>query len=85
MIIVRVELHSAITGEVTELGRMDICNVGGTIQRGDYTAQVMRGRSREDLSKRLVIRGTNIENYPRQRLHVWHLVSKALSKMGYGK
>ena len=30
MIIVRVELHSARTGEVTELARMHISNIGGT-------------------------------------------------------
>lgn len=36
MLVVRVELHSAVTGNVTEIGRMVIANVGGTQQVGDY-------------------------------------------------
>jgi hypothetical protein len=42
VIVVKVELHSAITGEVTEIGRMLIANTGGTKKRGDYTAKVLR-------------------------------------------
>lgn len=37
MLIVRVELHSAITGEITEIARALIYNDGhGTITTGDY-------------------------------------------------
>jgi hypothetical protein len=39
MIVVRVELHSAVTGQVTELGRAIISNSGGTEKRGESLAE----------------------------------------------
>lgn len=36
MLVVKVELHSAITGETTEIARMIIHNEGGTKSSGDY-------------------------------------------------
>jgi len=83
MLVVRVELHSAITGKVTELARMDIANVGGTAQRGDYYVSVMRGRSREALAMRKAHRNGQVKDYPRLRLHVWNLVFRALESVGY--
>lgn len=91
MIVVRVELHSAITGEQTELARMVIDNIGGTTQLGDYRVRTMRGRSSKSLDKAMfanpptATREGRIYKHPRLREHVWNLVAKALSAMNYGE
>lgn len=94
MIVVRVELWSAISGEKTELARMVIDNVGGTAAKGNYRCRTLRGRSSEQLDRSLatldvaagsVTRGAIVRDHLRQKLHVWHLVAKALSGMGYGE
>lgn len=94
MIVVRVELHSAITGDVTELARAVIDNIGGTATRGDYRARTIKGRNREALQAGMVavllgklspVREGKVEGHARLNLHVWHLVSKALNSMGYGQ
>jgi hypothetical protein len=84
MIIVRVELHSAVTREVTEIARMRICNVGGTNERGNYSAETFRGRSARQLSRMIRQRSAGVENYPRLKVHVWNLVALALAAMRYG-
>lgn len=84
MIIVRFELHSAITGHVTELARMRICNTGeGTATKGNYVGETFIGRSREVLDVGRVSKEGRVENYPRQALHVWNLVARMLTSMGY--
>jgi hypothetical protein len=83
MIVVRVELHSAITRKVTEIARMQIRNAGGTKEIGDYSVETLRGRSRAGLDQRVCQRGGRVENYPRLRIHVWHLVARALIAMRY--
>lgn len=83
MIVVRVELHSAITGKVTEIARMDIANEGGNQTRGDYGVYVMRGRDKETLAKRAVQRTGKVLNHARDAEHVWSLVHKALHATGY--
>jgi hypothetical protein len=82
MIIVRVELLSAITGETTELTRLHICNEGGTVSRGDYGVYVLKGEGKEalDTSWR---NGTftmtgKVKNHARLSEPVWSLVEKAL-------
>lgn len=86
MIVVRVELWSAITGEKTELARMHICNTGGgTRERGDYQATAFRGRDSAALDRRVPQRTGAVLAYPRLKLHVWNLVARALSGMGYGQ
>lgn len=93
MIVVRVELWSAITGQKTELARMVIDNIGGTTQRGDYRTRTFRGRSEQALQSAMksgmrggagVQREGRVMGHARLREHVWNLVSKALSGMGYG-
>lgn len=85
MIVIRVELHSAITRQVTELGRMTICNDGkGTAERGTYLGKVLRGRSRAALDRGEVQRSGTVTNYPRKSSHVWNLVAQMLRDMGYG-
>lgn len=84
MIVVRVELHSAISGQVSELARMNIANTGtGSATKGDYRCETLRGRSRADLDKGVQQRAGNVLNYPRLSIHVWHLVARALNNMGY--
>jgi hypothetical protein len=85
MIVVRVELHSAITGKVTELARMIVCNIGtGSRNSGDYEVEILRGRSAKDLDKRIAQRKARVLGHPRLSQHVWHLVEKALKAAGYG-
>jgi hypothetical protein len=83
MIIVRVELHSAVTRNVTEIARMRICNIGGTRERGDYRAETFRGRSAQQLARLIRQRATTISDYQRLSIQVWHLVARALVGMGY--
>ena len=83
MIIVRVELHSAVTVRVTELARAHIANIGGTNTRGDYRVATLRGRDKEALDRCVVQRNGEVRNYPRLSIHVWHLVARALIAMGY--
>lgn len=86
MIVVRVELHSVTTLKITEIARMHICNEGGTHTRGDYSATVLRGRSKEAFDNNpMVHKLGEVKNHARLSLHVWHLVAKALSSMDYGK
>ncbi len=83
MIIVRVELHSAVTHKVTEIARMRIANIGGTRRLGHYFAETYRGRSAEALSEGTRQRSGTIRDYPRLSIHVWHLVARALMAMKY--
>lgn len=85
MIIIKVELHSANSGTITELARMKICNDGQSqnINFGNYIAQTFIGRSKFDLDTERENRHTIINHWPRKRLHVWNLVCKALRQMGY--
>lgn len=80
MIVVRVELHSAITGKVKEIGRMIIANEGvnETGSQGDYSGKVMRKPNFET-----VIRHGAVFKHQRLALPVWVLVRKMLENMGY--
>jgi len=83
MIIIRIELHSAITRRVTEIARMRICNIGGTRTRGSYSVQTLRGRCKEQLDEAKVQRQGSVSDYPRTEIHVWHLVARALIALKY--
>jgi hypothetical protein len=90
MIVVKVELWSAINGQTTELARMVIDNQGVSedMKVGDYRARTFRGRSAKALTQAMVTgkvtREGKVIGHRRLDLHVWHLVSKALKNMGYG-
>lgn len=74
MIIVKIELHSAITGLATEIGRMKIYNDGtGTDRRGNYDIVVLKRRS-----EYLVQRLGRVEDYPRRSYNVWRLIARAI-------
>lgn len=84
MIVVKVELWSAITGVKSELARMHIVNDGtGTGTSGNYDITTLRGRSREDLDKNVPNRTAKVIKHPRLAKHVWELVGKALVAVGY--
>lgn len=96
MIVVRVELWSAITGRKTELARLIIANEGTSEnpRRGDYTAAALRGRDAETLQANTVAWVMNrkgaahtgeVKNHARLQEHVWVLVTKALKACGYDK
>jgi hypothetical protein len=83
MIVVKIELHSAITRRVTELGRMVICNDGtGSAKRGNYDAYVLRKHFTEGQwlarPERVTGRQGRVEEYPRLSYTVWRLVLRAL-------
>jgi hypothetical protein len=87
MIVVKVELWSAVTGKVTELARMHICNDGDTTiknpRKGSYYRSTFRGRDRFALNRHAIQKTGRVENYPRVSLHVWNLVARMLKAMGY--
>lgn len=86
MIVVTVALKSAIhPSRDKELARMEIANIGGTDTKGDYSVRTLRGRSQEDLDKRVVNRDGVVIGYPRLAIHVWHLVHDALKALHYNK
>ena len=85
MIIVSVQLLSAIDGRHDELARMEICNMGtGTATMGNYSAETLRGRSTKDFLRRTRQRIAYVSGHARQREHVWNLVAKALRNLRYG-
>lgn len=87
MIIVRVELWSAQTGQITELARMGIHNVGGDMKLRDYGVMTWRGRSKAALDKAMrsnaITRKGKVDKHPSQDVHIWYLVAKALRACGY--
>lgn len=91
MLVIKVELWSAITGKKTEIARMSIANdsTSATPNKGNYTAQTYRGRTQDALvaamQAQAITRQGAVVDYPRKRLHVWNLVAQALQNMGYGK
>lgn len=88
MIIVRVELHSAVTRKVTEIARLSITNDGAATRadpkRGDYAVHSYVGRDAAALDRKVVNRAGSIRDWPRLDRHVWHLVHAALAACGYG-
>lgn len=90
MLVIRVELHSSITGKITELARMIIANDGtGTGKRGSYWGRAAKGVTPGPMIPAAIMHGSRllrhaqVRNYPRASLHVWHLVARMLAAMGY--
>lgn len=91
MIVVRVELWSAVDGSVSELARMTLDNISTTTdpRYGDYRCRTYRGRSAVALHRAMldgtVQREGKVLHHARLREHVWNLVAKGLTGLGYGK
>lgn len=83
MIVVRVELHSAITKKVTVLGKMFITNDGThpDAKRGNYDVFVFKKNKVTEVLWNTVSdisRKGRVENYPRLSYNIWRLVARAL-------
>ncbi len=79
MILIRVELHSAVTGKVTEIGRMKLTNDGsGDLKTGNYDVYLMRRGTTDKVQ-----RTGRVEKHARKALSIWTLVSKALKAVEF--
>jgi len=75
MLVVRIELHSAVTGEIKTLATGKICNTGtGSPTQGSYRIEL------HDAAGRCWKSG-HIEGFPRKRLLAWDLLYRALEKL----
>lgn len=83
MLVVKIELHSAITGRATLLGSMIIANTGTSSdpKRGDYAVSVGRKSDACDLRRvhAAPLRTGEVRGYPRLSYNVWRLVLRALA------
>lgn len=72
MLVVKIELHSAVTGKVTTLATGKIVNTGaGTATRGNYRVEL------KDVLGRPWKTGA-VEGFPRKKLLAWDLLTRAL-------
>lgn len=72
MLVVKIELHSAVTGKVTTLATGKIINTGaGTPARGDYRVELKDALGRPWKSGA-------VKGFPRKRLLAWDLLARAL-------
>jgi len=82
MLVVKVELWSAITGKNEEIGRMYLANDGTALtpSRGNYDVKVCREGSFKyaGWDKIKASRSARVEEYPRLGYNVWRLVTRAL-------
>ena len=74
MIVVTVELLSAVTGARTHLGTAVIANDGrGTVTSGNYDVRLSKRGRPADIWRR-----GRVEGFPRKRLGAWDLLYRAL-------
>lgn len=92
MLVVKVELHSARTGEIEELARMLICNDARRSlenpRRGTYNCYSLRKGSdpkNAEVLRKSILRRCTLQDFPRSALHVWNMVAEALTGMNYGR
>lgn len=81
MIVVKIELWSARTGRVTEIGRTYITNDGtGTDDRRNYDVWICRrGRYAPPGDyKSAATRTASITKFPSKAYNVWRLIARAL-------
>jgi len=75
MLVVKIELHSAVTGKVTTLATGTIANTGtGTPASGDYRIELRDAAGRKWKSGAVI-------GFPRKRLLAWDLLYRALRKL----
>lgn len=78
MIRVQIELVPANGGYEKQLFLMEICNIGGTPQRGEYRCHLWN--EQDDTTQ-----VAHITGWPRKQRDAAALVHEALSRMGYGR
>lgn len=84
MLVVKVELHNANTGEVSEIGRAVIANDDtGTSRAGNYDVKQRDGEPSNAAIWTQPDREGRVEGHPRAE-PVWSLVAKALKSVGFG-
>lgn len=76
MLVIRIELWSAITGKRTELGTVTITNVGGTKTRGNYEVRLFKKGAKKSIWKKGIVEG-----FPRLRLGAYDLLLRGLAAM----
>lgn len=75
MLVVKIELHSAVTGKVTTLATGKIVNTGaGTPTQGNYRIELRDAAGRP-------WRSGTVEGFPRKRLLAWDLLYRALRNL----
>lgn len=75
MLVVKIELHSARTGEIKTLATGKIVNTGtGTPTQGNYRIELKDALGRS-------WRQGSIEGFPRKKLLAWDLLARALNKI----
>jgi hypothetical protein len=75
MLVIKVELHSAVTREVKTIATAHIVNEGtGTELRGNYRMWLMGKNCR-------AMTDVRITNWPRKSKHVWQLISRMLKEI----
>jgi hypothetical protein len=75
MLIVKIELHSAVSGEIKTVATGKIVNTGtGSPTQGNYRIEL------RDAAGRLWKTG-HIEGFPRKRLLAWDLLYRVLKKL----
>lgn len=83
MIVVKVELVSAVTGQTTLLGSAIIANdaTSRDPKKGSYDVKVARKPDAGDLKRVWArpLRTGRVENYPRLAFNMWRLVIRALA------
>jgi hypothetical protein len=82
VLVVKVELWSAVTGQASELARMYISN-DGTLRngpKGNYDVKVCRKGSfkYKGWGEVKTTRVGRVENYPKLSYNVWRLITRAL-------
>lgn len=87
MIVVRIELWSARTGERSELGTIYIANDGDRTNvnpnRGDYIVKQARKGQKYEQAWTRPAREAKVLDHARLTLPVWSLVLKALQALGH--
>jgi hypothetical protein len=75
MLIVKIELHSAVTGRITTIATGKIVNTGtGSPAQGNYRIELRDAAGRR-------WKTGHIEGFPRKRLLAWDLLYRALEKL----
>ncbi len=86
MLVITIDLHSAITGKKKNLGTIIIANDGtGSDTKGNYWGRAYRaGMTLSSWHTKRPIRTAEVKGHPRMRFSVWHLVTEMLINLGYG-
>jgi hypothetical protein len=86
VIVVKVELLSAVTGDTTLLNSVVIDNQGGTVKRRNYRCRSYRKHLQPVQAvteRRKALREGQVLDHPSEQVSVLTLLRKSLEAMGY--